>query len=144
MAMVLWDHITNITGINAYKLWINATSNFGSSHLSKRRFLLALGNELTKELIVFRYSNNMNLQTRVKECFLKLILKLQALAAAKNPPKGTVGRCYLCKQNKDRKSSDGDIDEVTSVMSNFKAESIINPLLVQLEKMMCQVHQLMM
>ncbi|XP_031332326.1 piggyBac transposable element-derived protein 4-like [Photinus pyralis] len=95
--MAIFYHMIDIAAINAFKIWVMANPEYEKGHLdARRRFLLQLGKDLSKDHIMFRYKNNNGLKANIKECMLKVFPEMKEERTPQEQPEATQGRCYLC------------------------------------------------
>lgn len=103
--MVIFFHLLDIGGINAYKLWMLKNSDWNSNHLDNRRmFLLELGKELIRNNIIRRYEHDKSLNSNIKQHMITVLPELNERNELPPPIIRRPQRCYLCNRNKDRKS----------------------------------------
>lgn len=121
--VVLFGHLIDLAGINAFRLWeIKFPEKKSKSLDDRKKFILNLGHQLVKENIIQRYKmrrilhynktiiqHMTNVVPELDESVIEEINQEQEQqgdvgnAEGENMDKGK-GRCYLCTRNRDRKS----------------------------------------
>lgn len=107
--MVLFFNVVDVAALASFILWIcNVPDWRKESKWSRRRqFLVELGEELVKPLILRRLQMRMNLRKNITDAIstvadkLNLVSELTTITAEK--PKSGQSRCSICPRNKDRK-----------------------------------------
>lgn len=102
--MVIFGHMIDTAALNSFILWKIKYPEWNKSYLdARRKFLLSLGKELTRENIVRRFGKKDRLPQTIRDHMVTVVPELGSRPVV---PAGerTSGRCTLCPRKSDRKT----------------------------------------
>lgn len=105
--MAIFQHLLDIAGINAFKLWTIKNPEWKKKQLDRRRlFLLQLGKDLMYDHVAARHRNPIGLHSIILKYIITAFPNLEVANEEREAEEAIAsqGRCYLCPRSRDRKS----------------------------------------